>query len=374
LLGKQQLVVQADLGLTTKVRWTSGRAAVEDEFTCWNLRRAHMPLALRSGATRRRNLIAVRAVVGAAVLSAALVAAPSAFSLSASSPGDLGVSISTPGPVVAGVSTPYTVAVTNNTPYLIDNHGNGSGTNAQGQTSSGYKLDGFSGSGFCERVNSNSKGTLRGPLFSCSWTTPVAGIANGTPAPLAAGETASWIINMTAAKAGVTESVHVDALGIFSQQGTSLGIGVSNSVDLSVPVQAPVAAGGGVTAPAAADLALTGSASNGSPALGAPFSYKFQVKNNGKGDASAATFDDPLPASVTATSATTDTGTCSLDTAANSVHCDLGTMAAGKQATITVNATAPSVTGAVTNSASTATTSTDINLANNGASVTVQPK
>ena len=123
-----------------------------------------------------------------------------------------------------------------------------------------------------------------------------------------------------------------------------------------------------------ADLALTGWASNGSPALGSPFSYKFQVKNNGRSDASGATFDDTLPASVTGTSVTTDTGTCALDPVANSVHCDLGTMAAAKQATIVVNATAPSAAGAVTNTASTGLVGTDANPANNSASVTVQPK
>jgi hypothetical protein len=77
---------------------------------------------------------------------------------------------------------------------------------------------------------------------------------------------------------------------------------------------------------------------------------------------------------VTATGVSSDAGTCNVNSVANSVHCDLGTMAAGSQATVTVNATAPSVAGAVTNTASTANANPDANLANNSASVTVQPK
>jgi uncharacterized repeat protein (TIGR01451 family) len=122
------------------------------------------------------------------------------------------------------------------------------------------------------------------------------------------------------------------------------------------------------------DLALTGSASTGSPAFGSPFSYKFQVKNNGRSDAPAATFDDPLPGAVTGTSVSTDTGSCVVDTVTNGVHCDLGGLAAGKQATIVVNATAPTAAGSITNTASTGMAGTDTNPANNSASVTVQPR
>ncbi|MEA2412585.1 MAG: hypothetical protein QOC77_3146 [Thermoleophilaceae bacterium] len=323
--------------------------------------------------TRMRSRRALATVGGATALCGALLAAPAALAdVSASSPGNLAVSISTPGPVLAGVSTPYTMTVTNNTPY--DFPGSPPDTIAQGTMSTGFRLDSFSGPAFCERFNTNSKGVLRGPAFSCEWSGPLNPAFS--PLTLAPGETASWTINATAAKPG-TEAIHVTATGIFAET-TPLGLGVSNAVDLSVPVgQGPVAGGGGGGVPAPTglpDLALTGSASSGSPALGSPFSYKFQVKNNGKSDASGATLDDPLPTSVAGTSVSTDTGTCSIDSTANSVHCDLGTMAAGKQANVTVNAIAPSSAGAVTNTASSGLVGTDANSANNSASVTVQPK
>jgi uncharacterized repeat protein (TIGR01451 family) len=333
-------------------------------------------LSIPRGGTRGHTMRPRRAlatVAGATALCGALFAAPAALAdVSASSPGNLAVSISTPGPVLAGVSTPYTVTVTNNTPYEFQ--GSPPGTIAQGTMSTGFRLDSFSGPAFCERFNTNSKGVLRGPAFSCEWTGPGPN-ALGTPLTLAPGETASWTINATAAKPG-TEAIHINASGIFAQ-ATPLGLGVTNAVDLPVPVgQGPVAGGGGgVPAPTGLpDLALTGSASNGSPALGSPFSYKFQVKNNGRSDASGATLDDPLPAAVMGTGVSSDTGTCSIDSTTNSVHCDLGTMAAGKQATIVVSAIAPSAAGAVTNTASTGLVGTDANPGNNNASVTVQPK
>lgn len=301
-------------------------------------------------------------------------ASPALADVSATAPGDIGVSVSTPGPVLSGVATTYTITVTNNSPVEFDS------VLTTGSLSTNMTLSGFGLNDNCARSNTNTQGILRGPVFSCVLGTGGSVSAGQTTPPgniLAPGASTSWSFTATASKPG-TYAAHITANGLFPF-GDPLGNGRSNAVDLSIPVgQGPTGGGGGggggVTAPAGADLALTGSASNGSPALGSPFSYKFQVKNNGKGDASASTFDDSPPASVVGTSVTTDTGTCSLDTTANAVHCDLGTVAAGKQATITVNATAPGAAGAVTNTASTATTSSDTNLANNSASVTVQPK
>jgi uncharacterized repeat protein (TIGR01451 family) len=332
------------------------------------------------GARRRDNAntkiprprSALRAAAGAAILCGlSLAIAPGAFAdVSASSPGNIGVSVSTPGPVLAGVASTYTVSATNNTSSPFDN------TDISGQLSPGFTLNGFGATSFCERTN---KKPGLGPLFSCAFATPVPNSV-ATPLTLAPGETASWTLTAAAAQPG-TESIRVNAVGVLPS-GSPLGLGVNNSVVLSIPVaQGPGGGGGGggggVPAPVgtgSADLALTGSASSGSPALGSSFSYKFQLKNSGKSGASGVTFDDPLPASVTGTSASSDTGTCAIDAGTNSVHCDIGGVAAGKQATITVNATAPAAPGAVTNTASTGLTGTDANPGNNAASVTVQPR
>jgi uncharacterized repeat protein (TIGR01451 family) len=318
---------------------------------------------------RPRSRSALLAAAGASALCGlSLAAAPGAFAdVGASSPGNIGVSLSTPGPIVSGVASTYTVTATNNTSTPFDT------TDISGQLAPGFTLNAFGATSFCERTN---KKPSLGPLFSCAFAGSPA-----TPLPLAPGESASWTFTATAAQPG-TYDARVNANGIFPVQN-ALGLGVSNSVSLSIPVaQGPAPAGGGgggggVPTPVgagSADLALTGSASNGSPALGSLFSYKFQIKNNGKVDASGVTFDDPLPPSVTGTRASTDTGSCAVDTVANSVHCDLGALAAGKQATITVEATAPSSPGAVTNTATAGLAGTDANPGNNRTSVAVQPK
>jgi uncharacterized repeat protein (TIGR01451 family) len=320
----------------------------------------------------QRSRSALRTVAGAAVLCGlSLAAAPVASAdVSASSPGNIAVSVSTPGPVLSGVAATYTVTATNNTSASFDR------TDISGQLSNGLTLNGFGVADDCAR--SNKKPTL-GPLFSCIFATPVPN-SPATLIVLAPGETASWTFTATASQPGL-QSAAINASGTFPARN-ALGLGVGNSVSLSIPVaQGPVPAGGGggggggVPAPTGSpDLQLVGSASSGSPALGSAFSYKFQVKNSGQGGASGVTFDDPLPASVVGTSVSSDTGTCTVDTVANSVHCDVGGLAVGKQATITVNAIAPSSPGAVTNTASTGLAETDANPANNSASVTVQPR
>jgi len=310
--------------------------------------------------TARRGLMA------AAALTVALAAAPAAFADTATSPGAIALSVTAPPSVLSGVQTTYTVSVTNNTASDF------SFADSGGQLPVGWTLNAFGVNDDCARSNSNAFGIVRGPGFSCVWA--VAGANGFVTQTLSPGQTASWTFVATAGSPG-TYTAH------FTAQGTFASGGVSNTLDMTIPVaQGPAAGGGGggggggATTSGSPDLQLTGSASNGSPALGSAFSYKFQDKNGGKVDASGVTFDDPLPASVTATSVSTDTGTCSVDTAADSVHCDLGTLAVGKQATITVNALAPATSGAVTNTASTTFPGTDSNLANNSASVTIQPK
>ena len=48
--------------------------------------------------------------------------------------------------------------------------------------------------------------------------------------------------------------------------------------------------------PSGADVQITGSASTGSPGPGQPFSYTFQIKDNGPDTAGAVIFGDMLPA------------------------------------------------------------------------------
>jgi uncharacterized repeat protein (TIGR01451 family) len=74
---------------------------------------------------------------------------------------------------------------------------------------------------------------------------------------------------------------------------------------------------------------------------------------------------DPLPTVLSFATATSTTGTC---TGTQSITCNIGSLANGATAVITIRAT-PTAPGTVTNTASVTATSSDLNDANNSASV-----
>ena len=145
-----------------------------------------------------------------------------------------------------------------------------------------------------------------------------------------------------------------------------------------------------VVAPAATDIQITGSASNGSPAVGSTFTYTFQVKNAGPwGTYGGVTFVDTLPDSLTYVSSSITvvqplTGqsvavadVCSV--VGQTVMCRLGELQNGGpngQTTVTISVTAPSSAGQIVNTASASVVApqTDSNARNNSVAVTVTPK
>jgi uncharacterized repeat protein (TIGR01451 family) len=140
------------------------------------------------------------------------------------------------------------------------------------------------------------------------------------------------------------------------------GMGLlSNPVDLVSTVS-----------PGPTDVQVTGSASTGSPARGAIFSYTFQVKNNGPLPAYAVSFSDPLPAEVGFSSVQTSVGSCLQ--AAGTVSCALGDLAVGAQANIVITVVAPTSPATFINTASVTTASPDRQPSNNSVGVTVQVK
>ena len=100
--------------------------------------------------------------------------------------------------------------------------------------------------------------------------------------------------------------------------------------------------------PRRADLALSKSDS-GDLISGETLTYTLTVNNFGPSDASGVTVTDMLPPSVAFLSATATQGTCS--EAAGTVTCDLGDLADGAVATVTIQVT-PTMTGTITNTAS----------------------
>lgn len=143
-----------------------------------------------------------------------------------------------------------------------------------------------------------------------------------------------------------------------------------------LPAGAALAAGGTATG---ADLQVSGSASTGSPAPGASYTYTFQVKNAGPDTATAAVFSDPLPTGTVYNYATDNGSTLPCAAFGNlsggaTVSCNLGDIAKGGQATVVVSVIAPTAASTYADTGSARSNATDPNSANNSATVTVQVK
>jgi uncharacterized repeat protein (TIGR01451 family) len=215
------------------------------------------------------------------------------------------------------------------------------GITASGNLPSGMTLKGING---CARLGGNqSLG------FLCTMPNLAPGASEQATFSLLASGTGTYDVPFTVS-------------GAIPGANFSLQI-TGDSVTLPVSVQ-----------PGPTDIQVTGSSNNGSPPVGSPFNYTFQVKNNGPLPAFGVTFDDPLPASMLlGTSVTVDNGTCAANAVSNTVHCDIGDLGVGQQSDISFAAT-PTAIATATNTASIAMLGTDTHPANNSVGVTVQPK
>ena len=116
-----------------------------------------------------------------------------------------------------------------------------------------------------------------------------------------------------------------------------------------------------------ADLGLSGSASPNPVLVAGNLTYSFVITNNGPNQATNVTFADSLPNSVNFVSATSSQGTVSLQSG-NLVAGNLGSLAAGAGMTVSV-VVSPGAPGTITNTATVAASQSDLNPANNSASV-----
>jgi aqualysin 1 len=119
------------------------------------------------------------------------------------------------------------------------------------------------------------------------------------------------------------------------------------------------------------DVQTTVSANNGAPPAGSQFAYTFIIHNNGPFNTmDSVLFTDNLPANVGSVNFTSTRGNCSGIT---QISCDLGRMAVGEQAVITIAVTAPLTPQSFTNTGTATLQSgqTDRAPANNSASVTL---
>ena len=121
-----------------------------------------------------------------------------------------------------------------------------------------------------------------------------------------------------------------------------------------------------VVSPTSADLSLTKTASPNPAQAGVTLSYRITATNNGPAVATNVNVADTLPAGVAFGSATTTQGSCS---GTSTVNCNLGTLAVGGSAIVTINVT-PSSAGQLTNSATVSASESDFDSTNNTAGAT----
>jgi uncharacterized repeat protein (TIGR01451 family) len=90
----------------------------------------------------------------------------------------------------------------------------------------------------------------------------------------------------------------------------------------------------------APDLDISKEVSDTTVDEGGAFSYTITVENTGDASATNVVVTDDLDNNLTVVSVVPSQGTCDLG-AGNTIECELGTIAAGASATVTINATAP---------------------------------
>lgn len=118
--------------------------------------------------------------------------------------------------------------------------------------------------------------------------------------------------------------------------------------------------------PPSADLNVSKTDSPDPVTVESNLTYTITVMNNGPDLANGVTMTDTLPAGVTFVSATPTQGSCA---GTSTVSCNLGSLANGGSATVTIVVT-PTQAGVISNTASVAATETDPNRGNNSATQT----
>jgi uncharacterized repeat protein (TIGR01451 family) len=117
------------------------------------------------------------------------------------------------------------------------------------------------------------------------------------------------------------------------------------------------------------DLAITKSGAPATQILGTGnITWTMVVTNNGPDTDTNVKVSDPMPTGNTYVSSTTTQGSC---TGGATLNCDLGTMTAGQQITITL-VTTPSAVGVQTNVATVSGDKPETNVANNMANASVE--
>lgn len=189
-------------------------------------------------------------------------------------------------------------------------------------------------------------------LFSSEPFTPVT-----FPEPFSGTGTSGFVFRLDAQQA-------LEANQYFDDPDNRVGLAASISQSSAGPETFFIGDAANI-APAAADLQLTKTDSPDPVAVGGTLTYTLTAENLGPNTATGVTVTDTLPSSVTFGSATASQGSCTVD--GRVVTCDIGTLASGASATVTIEVT-PQQEGNITNTASVAGDQSDPVPTNNTAS------
>jgi uncharacterized repeat protein (TIGR01451 family) len=205
-------------------------------------------------------------------------------------------------------------------------------------------------------------------LQAKSVTTPTAGAVcekatfRGTSGFAACGNLtlapgASVVTSVTLVASGITGSFDIGSYG-FTVVSDPLA---RNVFEFTPSVTVSVAAD-------ATNLQVNGSASTGSPARGAAYTYTFQVKNTSNATAVNAVFTAVVPV-ASIVGAISTVGTCT--TTGGTATCALGSFAGAASAKITVTAIAPTVAASYTSNGRIVSDNADAQPADNAEDVNV---
>jgi uncharacterized repeat protein (TIGR01451 family) len=209
---------------------------------------------------------------------------------------------------------------------------------------------------------------LPAQLLFQSITTP-AGFNCTTPAVGANGTITCTAVTMTSGTTAVftlVTQVAGNATGTINNNATaSSDTNDGNPGNSSGSAPAVI-----VGAAASADLSIAKSTNAAQAATGSTITYTINVTNNGPDAATNVIVSDDLPAGLQLVTATPSQGTCS---ATDPVTCNLGTLANGASATITLQALVTATTGSISNTASVTSGVTDGTPGNNSSTPPALP-
>jgi uncharacterized repeat protein (TIGR01451 family) len=156
--------------------------------------------------------------------------------------------------------------------------------------------------------------------------------------------------------------------GMVDSDGDGISNGSDNCPAVANPDQADSDGDGigDVCEVPIADLSISKTDSPDPVIAGSPLTYTITVTNSGPNAALGMVMTDALPAGVVFVAANPTQGTCS---GSGTVTCDIGTLASGSSAAITISVT-PITAGVLTNTAGVGSNIADLNTTNNSATAT----